>query len=110
MEQQNSASLSPIYSRVFKINKVQNINDEKTTQFAQQDLDTLNDDSLNLINEKLDAQQTDTYMYLTRDDCDKTAESIKTQTNTESNISVENNEEDSMSNHYFAPSTFKGKF
>lgn len=111
LEQQNSASLSPIYSRVFKINKGENLIEEKTTtQIAQSDLDTLNDESLNLIDEKLNAQQTDTYMYLTREDCDKTADSIRTQTNTEENSSLGNNQEETISNHYFASLTFKNNF
>lgn len=98
--------MSPIYSRVFKINKV-GLSDEKTTQNVQLDSDTLNDDSLNFISEKLDANQTKHYMYLTKEDCDKTSESITTQTNTEGNCSLGNNEDDLMSNNYFALTTFK---
>lgn len=96
--------MSPIYSRVFKINKVGS-NDDKTTQFAELDSETLNDDSLNLISEKLNANQTNNYMFLTKEDCDKTTESITT--NTDGNCSLENKEEDLISNIYFATTTFK---
>ncbi|CAF0806124.1 unnamed protein product [Brachionus calyciflorus] len=106
----NLQGLSPIYSRVFKINKMEKVNEAKENHDDDtiQDCDVLNDDSLdvNLINDKLNSQKVDNYMYLTRNDCNQTLESIRTQTNTEANISEVNNDEETANNHYFT-STFK---